>query len=146
MLSTQFFCHRPRLLRSIIKAFYYVTFIFVMEQSTFCCLCNVNTPFEQQIVIMPCNHVLCFPCMIEAQAAAIYNPPFRCPLPSCGIIIERHYLLIRTAQTRSRTRQSNSTNEEHVRKEYLHSDYNPNKEMLKLRENCNGIRIGLVLP
>ena len=50
-----------------------------MEQSTCCRLCDVNTPFEQQIVIMPWNHVLCFPCMIESQAGAIYNPPLKCP-------------------------------------------------------------------
>ena len=111
-----------------------------MEQSTFCCLCDVNTPFEQQIVLMPCNHVLCFPCMIESQAGAIYNPPFKCPLPSCGVIIEQHSLLVRTTQSRATTR--GTTNEEHVRKGFLYN-YNLSKVMLKLRDNCDGIRIAM---
>ena len=114
-----------------------------MEDSTFCHRCDVSTPFEQQIVLMPCNHVFCFPCIIDSQAAAIYNPPFKCPLPSCGVIVERHSLLVRTAQTRRSTRQSNSTNEEHVRKEFSYSDYHPSKVMVKLRENCDGIRIAM---
>ncbi len=111
-----------------------------MEQSTFCRLCDVNTPFEQQIVIMPCNHVLCFPCVIESQAGAIYNPPFKCPLASCGVIIEQHSLLVRTTQSRATTRRT--TNEEHVRKGFLYN-YNPSKVMLKLRDNCDGIRIAM---
>jgi hypothetical protein len=94
-------------------------------------------------VLMPCNHVLCFPCMIESQASAIYNPPFTCPLASCGVIIERHSLLVRTAQRIRRTRQSNSATKEHVRKEFSYSDYHPKKEMVKLRENCDGIRIAM---
>jgi hypothetical protein len=96
-----------------------------MEQSSFCRFCDVNTPFEQQIVVMPCNHVLCFPCMIESQAAAIYNLPFKCPLTYCGVVIERHSLLVRTAQSRATTRRP--VNEEQVRKEFLYSDYHPSK-------------------
>jgi hypothetical protein len=111
-----------------------------MEQSTFCCLCSGTTPFKQQIVVMPCNHVLCFPCMIESQAAAIYNPPFKCPIASCGVIIERHSLLVRDVQSRATTRGS-VNHDEQVRKEFCYSDYHPKKGMMKLRESCDGIRI-----
>ena len=59
--------------------YYYVTLIFAMEDSTFCRLCDVTTPFEQeQIVLMPCNHVFCFPCILHSQAKVGTSAPL-CP-------------------------------------------------------------------